>query len=35
MQRCCDGMSHVIAWKFAKTESKEVLMKTLNAIGWE
>ncbi len=35
MQRCCDGMSHVLAWKYAKEQSKQEILETLAACGWE
>lgn len=33
-QRCCNGMSHVIAWKLAK-EEKDIVLSELKQIGWE
>lgn len=35
MQRCCDGMAHVIAWGYAKEQTKEEILETLKACGWE
>ena len=35
MQRCCDGMAHQIAWKYAKEQSKSEILATLKACGWE
>lgn len=34
-QRCCDGMSHVVAWRYAQNKTKEDLIEELKLMGWE
>lgn len=35
MQRCCDGMIHDIAWRYAKEQSEEEIKNTLKYCDWE
>ena len=35
MQRCCDGMSHHVAFNQIKTQSKKEVLHTLKLIGWQ